>query len=201
MLAAPDARLGEAAAAATSDLAAPEGDADPPPPSADAPDLAASPSVATDAKATASVRAPAPPLPARLAAPAWIGKLATVAGQAVQVMLGEDGSVRLQTQRDNDGVSVSVHFSDPELQALAGTHAARLRDVLEAHFTAPVRLSLSDGLTADAGASDAQTSGDHASNGSPSGGSSAATAASQSPSPALSSRPTARADGRREWIG
>ena len=56
-----------------------------------------------------------------------------------------DGTVHLSTERTADGVTVRVHFSDPDLQALAGSHAGRLRDVLESHLDAPVHLSFAGG--------------------------------------------------------
>ena len=199
----PDARLGEALPDATTpDAAALDAPTpDPATPPAEAPDPTASQPPAADVRAAevraADVRPTPVPLPARLAVPSWLGKLSATAGQAVQVMLGEDGTVRLQTQREQDGVTVSVRFSDPDLQALAGAHAVRLREVLEAHFTEPVRLSLSDGLAADAGASDSHTSDGRASNGASPGASADGAAVSTT----STARSTARASGRREWIG
>ncbi len=138
-------------------------------------------------------------VPARLAVPAWAERLAEArGGKAVQVALGEDGTVRLQTVRDGDGVTVSLRFSDPDLQTLAGTHAARLRDVLDAHFDEPVRLSLSDGGGAHDGAHPDGRPADHA-GGRPSRTPSPAPSASAAPVPAP---PTATVrSGRREWVG
>jgi hypothetical protein len=141
------------------------------------------------------------PLPARLASAAWIEALGTAAGRSVQVALGEDGTVRLRTDRDGDGVAVRLHFSDPELQALAGSHAARLREVLAEHFAEPVRLSLGDpsangGPASDPSGGDARGSGERGGHSSPQPvrGPSGATASSST------DRPLAP-DGRREWIG
>ena len=116
------------------------------------PDLAALDAPATPGAAPeTSARAAAPahgPLPARLAAPAWVGRL-DAADLDVRVPLGDDGAVRVQTTREGDGLAVTVRFSDPELQALAASHAPRLREVLEAQLDASVRLSLGE---ADVGA-------------------------------------------------
>ena len=150
--------------------------------------------------ASGSAQEARPAVPARLATSTWTGRLAeTAGGRSVQVALGEDGTVRLQTVRDGDGVTVSLRFSDPDLQALAGTHAARLRDVLDAHFDEPVRLSLSDGGGAQGdGAGPGGRQPDHAA-GRPARTASPASTASASPVPA---RPAATApSGRREWVG
>ena len=144
---------------------------------------------------------PEAPLPARLAAPVWAGRLAAAGGQAVQVALGDDGTVRLQATRDGEAVTVRVQFSDPELQALAGTHAGRLREVLDAHFAEPVRLAL----------------GEHAPDtasgfGHDGAGGRNPKHAAPAPRPPSASRPDAAPDsvphdsapsgpGRREWVG
>ncbi len=184
------------------DEAAPlNADPAPPPdtPADPVPDAAAPVAPTSEARAPSEVRSgpPPAPLPARLAVPAWLGKLSAAATQSVQVMLGEDGTVRLQTQREGDGVTVSVRFSDPELHALAGAHAVRLRDVLDAHFAEPVRLSLSDGLAADAGTSD----GRHAGDASPKASAGPRGDSARPPSSPSSAPARAAASGRREWVG
>ena len=144
---------------------------------------------------------PAPP--ARLAAPTWISRLATAErAQSVQVALGGgDGTVHLQTQREGEGVSVSLRFSDPELQALASAHVGRLRDALDAHFAEPVRLTLADGTGTgpDARGSGAQGGAGESAARDPSRPSPGGRARAADP-PARLPRPPA-ADGRREWIG
>ncbi len=141
------------------------------------------------------------PLPARLAAPAWAERLAAAGGQSVQVALGDDGTVRLQATRDGDAMTVRVQFSDPELQALAGTHAGRLREVLDAHFAEPVRLALGEPAPDTAGGFGRDGASDR--DGKP---------ATPPPSTSSASRADAALDspphdpapsgsGRREWVG
>ena len=147
------------------------------------------------------VRPPAPPVPARLAMPVWLERLPPASERHVQVGLGDDGSVRLRTSRQPDGITVQVHFSDPELQALAGVHADRLRAALETHFAEPVRLSLSDGLASDPGTSDSN-----------SGFADSRQREAAPPSDARRSRPSGgdlssptptqpSLNGRHEWVG
>ena len=172
----------------------------PAPASTDGPTTDPVPAVSDAPASTLSSQesAPAPPtrvrspLPARLAAPAWIDRVPG-AGQEVRVSLGEDGAVRLQTVQDADGVTVSVRFSDPELQALAAAHAPRLRELLESHFEGAVRLSL------DSAGPDADAQG-HARDG--------AASRSPRPGPARTTEPTAAprpetaaVQTGREWIG
>ncbi|WP_420456789.1 hypothetical protein [Rubrivirga sp.] len=161
-----------------------------------APDLAlgAGPSTPAGTRAVP----PGAGLPARLSPSAWLGALGAASGRSVQVALGDDGTVRLRTDHEGDGVTVRLHFSDPELQSLAGAHAGRLRDVLAEHFAEPVQLSLADG----------STTGDGAATGDGSTGSHAGTpgerSGSASSSAALDSSPTSPRSfvaGRREWIG
>ena len=161
---------------------------------------------APDARAADSARPAPPPLPARLATSVWLEHL-TANGDRVQVSLGEDGSVRLRTQRQADGVTVHLQFSDPEMQALAGVHADRLREALETHFAEPVRLALADARSDGAGPNDAGShgSGAHDADGQ-SGGSRGTRPSDPAPgasgpddSPLTSARTAA--DGRREWVG
>ena len=176
---------------------------EPPPDGSEAVGLDATegaPSLARAPEATGPGRAEAP-MPARLAAPAWLNALATAGNRrSVRVDLADGGSVRLRTEQEGDAVNVRVQFSDPELQALAGAHAGRLRDLLEAHFAEPVRLHLADGQ-AQAGGPGADGSPGHddrPGTGRPAGRS-APRAASDAVAP---STPDARpAAGRREWIG
>ena len=153
------------------------------------------------ASADDGVHSPAPPIPTRLAMPAWLERL-TPATDRVQVSLGGDGSVRLQTVRQLDGLTIQLHFSDPELQALAGAHMDRLRTALETHFSEPVRLSLPDGLASSSGGSDfgasdpgSRDSGHRTASPLPNG-----LRAQRSD---LSTHTPTRAplDGRREWVG
>ena len=144
----------------------------------------------------------APPLPARLAMPAWAARLADAAGgRSVQVALGDDGSVRLQTVRDGDGLTVSLRFSDPDLQAFAGLHAARLRDALDAHFAEPVRLSLADGSGGPSDGSPSNGSGAGGSSGREPGGHTPGRSAAPAGRPSDPAPPAAAPPGRREWIG
>lgn len=120
-------------------------------------------------------------------------------------MLEEGGSVRLQTQSLDEGVVVRIQFSDPELQALAGVHAGRLRDVLEAHLAEPVRLSLPDadsppsGLGADVGGHSSEPDADGAMG---QGGRREPRPTSRASEPPSSSPAGARLPSdRREWIG
>lgn len=144
---------------------------------------------------------PVAPVPARLAVPVWAERLAQASGgRTVRVSLGDDGAVRLQTTTSDDGVTtVHLRFSDPDLQALAGQHAGRLREVLDGHFSDPIRLS----LDADSGP------GDFGSGGSPGDGAPARRDALAPHSTAPASRapqtstlaPTRLGSGQREWVG
>ncbi len=172
-----------------------DADGDAPDPTLDAaPEGIAGLPTPTTSSGARPVSAP-PALPARLAVPAWIGAAVAAGARAVQVALGADGTVRFQAEREADGVTVRLQFSDPDLHALAGAHAARLRDVLEAHFSEPVHLALGD-----AGAEHAGTDAGHA--GADRGGSPSPSSASAG-GPSSSDRPAPRsfASGRREWIG
>ena len=144
----------------------------------------------------------APAVPARLAMPSWASRLAeATGGRSVQVALGDDGSVRLQTIRDADGMTVvNLRFSDPDLQALAGAHAGRLREALDAHFAEPVRLSLGDGSAAGGSFSDTGERAGQAPN------SHTLRTSSHTGAPAASRADSGRTSaavpsGRREWIG
>ena len=175
-------------------------------PSVDPIDIApeAGPSLArAEGKGTAS-RVEAP-LPARLETSAWLSEARPGARRSVRVMLEEGGSVRLQTQSLDEGVVVRIQFSDPELQALAGVHAGRLRDVLEAHLAEPVRLSLPDadsppsGLGADVGGHSSEPDADGAMG---QGGRREPRPTSRASEPPSSSPAGARLPSdRREWIG
>ena len=150
-------------------------------------------------------------LPARLATATWTRELdPALDAQRVRVALGTDGAVRLDAARQPDGMAVQIHFTDPELQALAGAHVERLRAALEQHFAEPVRLSLSDGTsdsTSDGGSdqSSAQAGSDRG--GAGAGGSDDARPDAASP-PGLSQAtftdafpPPKPIPGRYEWIG
>ncbi|MGB3544473.1 hypothetical protein [Rubrivirga sp.] len=142
-----------------------------------------------DSAPTTALR-PSAPVPSRLAVSAWLDRIPTD-GQ-VRVSLGEDGSIHLQTSNDADGTTVSVRFSDPELQALAAAHAPRLRELLESHFEGAVRLSL------DSSGADANTEGQtrDGSPDRPSRPDSGLVTTTDSPRP----RPAVAQNGR-EWIG
>ncbi|GAB5537434.1 MAG: hypothetical protein Rubg2KO_36830 [Rubricoccaceae bacterium] len=146
------------------------------------------------------VRPAAPPVPARLSMPVWLERLTPASDRFVQVGLGDDGSVRLHTLRQPDGITVQIHFSDPELQALAGVHADRLRTALETHFAEPVRLSLSNELASDAGSTDSGASDPGSRDPSRRNASAQET---HSPRPDLPSHTPSRSshEGRREWVG
>jgi len=136
--------------------------------------------------------------------PAWLERLTPASERHVQVGLGDDGSVRLQTLRQPDGITVQIHFSDPELQALAGVHVDRLRTALETHFAEPVRLSLSDGLATDSGTTDSGASDPGFANSRQrDAASSSQTQRPRASASDLSSPTPARSplDGRREWVG
>ncbi len=139
---------------------------------------------------------PGATVPARLSPAAWLGSLDAANGRSVQVALGDDGTVRLRTDREGDGVTVRLMFSDPELQSLAGAHAGRLRDVLAEHFAEPVLLSLPDGSTAGDGAATGDGAAGH---GTPSERGPAAPSAAAPDARPSSTRPLVA--GRREWIG
>ena len=152
-----------------------------------------------------AVRSTAPP-PARLATSLWMERL-TAEADRVQVSLGEDGSVRLRTLRQAEGVTVHLQFSDPEMQALASAHVDRLRDALETHFAEPVRLALADAGSNGAGAHDAGANGagthdaDGRSDGSPPSPTTDLTPVDAPPDGSPHPLARAAADGRREWIG
>jgi len=139
------------------------------------------------------------PVPSRLAVPAWLHALATAADRrGVRVALAEGGSVRLDTARDADAVTVRVQFSDPELQALAGAHASRIRDALETHFAEPVRLQLTDAGTQAGG----HPGGDRpAERGAPRDASPTDSSAGTPDASTPTSSDARPATGRREWIG
>ena len=147
-----------------------------------------------------SARPTAPPLPARLATSIWLERLAADADR-VQVSLGEDGAVRLRTQRQPDGVTVHLQFTDPEMQALASLHADRLREALETHFAEPVRLALPDASSDGAGTNHAGSNGAD----SPGEGAHTPNAPNSVPSDSAPDAPphtsAPAADGRREWVG
>ena len=150
------------------------------------------------------VRPAAPPVPARLAMPVWLERLTPSSERHVQVGLGDDGSVRLQTVRQPDGITVQIQFTDPELQALASVHADRLRAALETHFSEPVRLSLPDGLATDSGTTDSGASDPGFTNSrqSDDGPTSDSRHTRTSGSDSSSQTPTrAPLNGRREWVG
>ncbi|WP_412069068.1 hypothetical protein [Rubrivirga sp. IMCC43871] len=155
---------------------------------------------AASSSPSATTRAEAP---ARLAAPAWGRALDAAGGRAVRLDLPDGGSVRLQAASGADGVAVSVRFSDPDLQALAGAHAAQLREVLDAHFGEPVRLTIADASAASAdGRADGRADGD--ASGSPGdrphgghGGPGPPDPTSSTPTPS----PAPVVTGRYEWFG
>lgn len=143
---------------------------------------------------TARTAEVAPALPPRLATPVWLDRLDVLAAAPnhVEVALGEgDGTVRLQTRRDGDQLSVVVRFSDPELGALAGAHARQIAEALEQHFAEPVRLALGDATA------DGRGRGDQRGDARPEAPSAGSPTASGPPPPDASPRPL----GPREWVG
>ena len=162
---------------------------------------ALAPEVRTAAEAPESAVRPA--LPPRLSAAAWMSRLPAAGAQSVQVALGGgDGTVRLQTQRDGDGVAVTVRFSDPELQALAATpRGPAPRGARRPLRRAPSRLVLADALGADAGGTSehASDADDHPAAGRPTPRVDGRPDTSDTNAPPH--RPAPPAGGRREWVG
>ncbi len=62
-----------------------------------------------------------------------------------------DGALVIKARREEGRVAVTFGFSDPDLRALATSHATRLQEILQAQYEAPVDLSFFGG---QAGAED-----------------------------------------------
>ncbi|MEX2400068.1 MAG: hypothetical protein WD423_04800 [Rhodothermales bacterium] len=69
--------------------------------------------------------------------------------KSIEVQLEDGmGTMTVRARRGDDGVAVSVHFSDPNLRSLAETNVQRLQEALRSEYEANVDLSLmSDGST------------------------------------------------------
>ena len=201
--------------AASTDAPAPAGGTAPAPDTADAAPLptddapeAADPTVAAPAapttdgpQTTASPVEKGAPTPAPLPL-GWIDRLPRLgpvttpgfdadAWQAVEVRLEEgDGTVEIRARRHEEGVAVTLRFSDPAVAQRAEREADTLRARLESTYGTAVDLSFTGGSAADRGADDRQTS--------PPAASLTTTSASPDTAP---KNPAARPLGRREWIG
>ena len=92
---------------------------------------------------------------------AWLRAVLNNARQAVfsedgwkvlEMNLDEgDGTVIIKARREEGRVAVAVGFSDPELRALASTHADRLQEALQAEYDTAVDFSLFSDNTGDSG--------------------------------------------------
>jgi hypothetical protein len=163
-----------------------------------APDRPAAPASSTSSAPEVRTAAPEP-LPARIDPVHWARLLDRVGGarRILEITLDDgDGTLRVQADRGIDGLTVQVRFSDPELHALAGAHASRLQDALSTQLSAPVRLSLADAPSADAGGSGQHPSGQPEREGS-------AQPTNRVPAAGASVEPTERRNalGHREWVG
>ena len=86
---------------------------------------------------------------------AWLRAVLNNARQAVssedgwkvlEMNLDEgDGTVTIKARREEGRVAIAVGFSDPELRALANTHADRLQEALQAEYETTVDFSLFSG--------------------------------------------------------
>ena len=86
---------------------------------------------------------------------AWLRAVLNNARQAVssedgwkvlEMNLDEgDGTVTIKARREEGRVAIAVGFSDPELRALANTHADRLQEALQAEYETAVDFSLFSG--------------------------------------------------------
>ncbi len=136
---------------------------------------------------------------------AWLRAVLNNARQAVfsedgwkvlEMNLDEgDGTVTIKARREEGRVAVAVGFSDPELRALASTHAERLQEVLQAEYETAVDFSLFSGNTDDSG-------GQHQSEGAR--GAVAPTAHADADADIHDGYPTRRslpAGARNEWVG
>ena len=134
---------------------------------------------------------------------AWLRAVLSNARQAVssedgwkvlEMNLDEgDGTVTIKARREEGRVAIAVGFSDPELRALANTHADRLQEALQAEYETTVDFSLFSGNQHDPGAQHQQ------------GGPSRAVAATaHADADANHDRPARRsllAGTQHEWVG
>ncbi|MEP0548549.1 MAG: hypothetical protein ABJF88_16560 [Rhodothermales bacterium] len=151
----------------------------------------------------ASARAETPPSLQRTLPVAWLravldqplrGLPPGAAAQSLQIRLDDgEGTLTIETHRDNDRVSVSVAFSDGHLRSLASASADRIHAVLQEHFGASVDLS----LTSD-GSDDAPSDGRN------DRGFSRSVPRADLAAPARTTASPSRArlsGGRHEWVG
>ncbi|MGK7297136.1 MAG: hypothetical protein ACNS61_15135, partial [Candidatus Wenzhouxiangella sp. M2_3B_020] len=107
---------------------------------------------------------------------------------------GDEGSLTIRTQRENDVVRVAVHFTDQNLQNLAANQADRIQQILQEHYDANVDFSLFSG---DAN-QDGQAFGDEGRGGSAGGAGLSGSAEAESTGEVS----RAGLDGiTREWVG
>ena len=109
---------------------------------------------------TAPARAETPPSLQRTLPVAWLRAVLDqplrslapgAAWQSLQIQLDDgEGTLTIQTRRDDDRVSVAVGFSDGHLRGLASASADRIQAVLQEHFGASVDLSLTSDGSGDA---------------------------------------------------
>jgi len=166
--------------------------------SSDAPDATA----ADDASAAS--RTKTPPSLQRTLPVAWLRAMLDqplrdltpgAAWQSLQIRLDEgEGTLTIQTRRDDDRIAVAVGFSDGHLRSLASASADRIQAVLQEHFGASVDLSLTSDDAGDA------PHHDHTDR-----PASVAAPRSDAAAPATetaTSSPRARlSGGRHEWVG
>ena len=108
------------------------------------------------------------------------------------------GTMTVRARRDEEKVSITVNFSDPQLRALAAEQADRLQETLRAQYQTDVDFSLMSDNAGQSHADDRRSQG---------GGSSDANAGAAGRTEPLSGAERARATraalagARNEWIG
>lgn len=108
----------------------------------------------------AAARAETPPSLQRTLPVAWLRAVLDqplrsltpgAARQSLRISLDDgEGTLTIETRRDNDRVSVAVAFSDGHLRSLASASVDRIHAVLQEHFGASVDLSLTSDGSGDA---------------------------------------------------
>ena len=106
-----------------------------------------------------------------------------------------DGTVTIKARREEGRVAVAVGFSDPELRALASSHADRLQEALQAEYETAVDFSLFSDNADDSGARQ-QSDGARAAVG-PAAGVDADADTHDSPA----ARRSLPAGAQHEWVG
>ncbi|MFB6273781.1 MAG: hypothetical protein ABEL51_12885 [Salinibacter sp.] len=115
----------------------------------------------------------------------------------MELTLGKDnGTVTVKTQSDQDGVAVSVRFSDAQLRSRVAANARQLQDTMQGQYGSDVDLSFAGG---DAGTSGGQTPDESDTRG---GARSSVSSDSASEEEATGDALRRRGPhGGREWIG